>query len=197
MPGRSRRYAACWASRRRAIMPGEPGRKVGERSRTGPCWTTSARHTPTAAGGMAARVCMRRAGRRAKGGPPQGRALDSPSWRALRGCGSLFMRLDGGGSWAGLCGRAETWRKPRRASWAPTLRSAKCTQNRSSITFARSMRRQRTTPSLARSGPPRTIVASSACCSGDRRGLAPGTLRSDSGGRPSSLKPWTQSRSVW
>src|SRR3984893_11265450 len=90
------------------------------------------------------------------------------------------------GSCCGWRVRTDKRRTPSRRSIAPTLRSARVTLNRVLIRWARSTRRQRTTPSLARSGPLRTSSATAAS-SGVSRGLGPGEMRSDNPATPSAL----------
>jgi hypothetical protein len=100
-------------------------------------------------------------------------------------------------SGSGCRGRSTRRRKPSRGSMSLMLRSASTTPNRAAITRARSVRRQRTTPCSARSGPRRTHSATSASCSEDRNGLGPTLPRlSDSPASPCSLHRCTQSRSV-
>ena len=65
------------------------------------------------------------------------------------------------------------------------------------MTRLRSIRRQRATPSTLRLGPVSTMTASSASCSGDRRGFGPSVQWSKRPSGPAALKRWTQSRKVW
>ena len=70
-------------------------------------------------------------------------------------CGEVFLKAScASGSDFGCCGRADRRRKPRLANCLPTVRSCMVTPKRSSILRFRSMRRQRTTPSVSGSGPP-------------------------------------------
>lgn len=102
--------------------------------------------------------------------------------------GKVFLCVScAAGSCRGCRGRTDSRRKPRRRSIAPTLRSAKITLNRALITRARSTRRQRTTPSTARSGPLRTSSATAASCSGLSRGFGPAAMRLQSPAMPSAL----------
>ena len=64
----------------------------------------------------------------------------------------------------GCRGRTEMCRNPRRCTSLPTLRSCRGTSNSSTIRLPRSIRRQRTTPSLSGSGPARTHPAIAASC---------------------------------
>ena len=73
------------------------------------------------------------------------------------------------------------------------LRSASRTPKRCSTTAQRSIRRQRTTPSVAGSGPVSTIVASSRNCSSFNRGRRPGSGRLTRPAGPSALSRWTRS----
>ncbi len=64
------------------------------------------------------------------------------------------------------------------------------------MTRWRSTRRQRTTPSTARSGPVSTIPANSACCAADTRLGFPGRRLSFSAAGPRAFQRCTQSRNV-
>src|SRR5271156_1533382 len=70
-------------------------------------------------------------------------------------------------SCAGCCGRADSRQKPRLRSRVPTERTPRGTPNRAWMTRTRSIRRHRTTPCSAGSGPCRTISATACFCSAD------------------------------
>jgi hypothetical protein len=86
--------------------------------------------------------------------------------------------------------------RDRTIAMGPEQRSCISTSKRSLSSACRSSRRQRTTPSRSGSGPCSTTAASSACCSGVRRGLRPDRRRPYRPARPSSLYRCTQSPSV-
>src|SRR5947209_1273963 len=96
-------------------------------------------------------------------------------------------------SWAatsasGWRGRTERRRKRRRRSSFPTLRSCNSTLNSRAILWRRSITRQRTTPSVSRSGPVRTHSANVASCAGVSLETAPPPCgRSDKPVTPAAL----------
>jgi ABC-type branched-subunit amino acid transport system ATPase component len=102
--------------------------------------------------------------------------------------GEVFLKAScASGSDLGCCGRTERRRKPKAANCLPTVRSCMTTPNSASILRFRSMRRHRTTPSLARSGLTRTQWAKVAFCSGVIRGTRPLDRQLDSPSGPSAL----------
>lgn len=96
-------------------------------------------------------------------------------------------------SWAatsasGWRGRTERRRKRKRRSSFPTLRSCNSTLNSRAILWRRSITRQRTTPSVSRSGPVRTHSANVASCAGVSLETAPPPCgRSDKPVTPAAL----------
>ncbi len=74
----------------------------------------------------------------------------------------------------------------RRRGSVPAPRSAKVTLHRVLITWAKSTRRRRTTPSIARSGPLRTSSATAACRCEASRGLGSEAMRLPSPATPSA-----------
>src|SRR4051812_31647047 len=118
----------------------------------------------------------RRGEPRRRGRPPRPQ-LGEAFLNASRAASSAF----------GCLGRTERRVKPSRRSTSPAERSCSRTAKRASIRARRSTRRQRTTPSRSGSGPCSTAAASSASCSGVRRGLRPDRGRSRRPVSPSSL----------
>src|SRR5579862_819865 len=100
------------------------------------------------------------------------------------------------GSCLGCCGRGLTWAKPSSLRTRPIETSSRSTSKRSLMTRLRSLHRQRTTPSLARSGPASTIRFNSCFCSADSLGAGPGALPLTSPAGPFSLKRCAQSHNV-
>ena len=108
--------------------------------------------------------------------------------------GKVFLKACcAAGSVPGCSGRTERRRKPCLAGYLPIVRSCSFTSNSSSTRTCKSAQRHRTTPSFAGSGPASTQATNSACCSRDRRGLAPLPHRSESPPGPSALQRCTQS----
>ncbi len=112
--------------------------------------------------------------------------------------GKVFLKACcAAGSVPGCSGRTERRRKPCLAGYLPIVRSCSFTSNSSSTRTCKSAQRHRTAPSFAGSGPASTQATNSACCSRDRRGLAPLPHRSESPPGPSALQRCTRSPGVW
>ena len=108
--------------------------------------------------------------------------------------GKVFLKACcAAGSVPGCSGRTERRRKPCLAGYLPIVRSCSFTSNSSSTRTCKSAQRHRTAPSFAGSGPASTQATNSACCSRDRRGLAPLPHRSESPPGPSALQRCTRS----
>src|SRR6266852_8466390 len=98
------------------------------------------------------------------------------------------------GFWTGCCGRALMCEKPSFFRTRPKLTSDRSTPKRCPRTRFRSMQRQRTTPSVAGSGPVSTSCLSTSFCFSESFDGRPGGLMSISPSGPYSLKRCTPSQ---
>ncbi len=118
-------------------------------------------------------------------------AAHPPGNRLAHQIAEVFVKASGAsGAVLGCCGRTDIRRKSSLRSNRPTVWTSNVTPKLAAIRSHRSARRQRTTPSFARSGPASTHVANSDCCSADSDGGRPGCERSDRPSRPAALNRW-------